>query len=127
MTLKVTTPEKLVFEGAVEKVVVDGVDGSRGLLPLHVDFVMPLKPGIMACTDEGGVEKFIAVNGGVLVKKGAEVTVASRHAVMSDRLEDLPDVVLAFFAEAEQHVEAAQRAALRLETMLMREFLELKR
>src|SRR5690606_23639430 len=127
MTLKVTTPEKLAFEGAVAKDVVDGVDGSRGLLPLHVDFVMPLKPGIMACTDEGGAEKCIAGNGGMLVEEGAEGPVASRHSVMSDRLGDLPDVVLAFFCEAARDVEAAQRAALRMETMLMREFLELKR
>lgn len=127
MTLRVTTPEKSLFEGTVAKIAADGVDGGRGLLPRHVDFVMPLKPGIMACTDADGAETYFAVNGGVLVKKGAEVTVAARHAVMTERMEDLPRVVLEFFAEAEEHVEAAQRAAIRLETMLMREFLELKR
>ncbi len=90
MTLRVTTPEKSLFEGTVAKIAADGVDGGRGLLPRHVDFVMPLKPGIMACTDEDGAETYFAVNGGVLVKKGAEVTVAARHAVMAERMEDLP-------------------------------------
>ena len=56
MTLRVTTPEKSLFEGTVAKIGADGVDGGRGLLPRHVDFVMPLKPGIMACTDADGAD-----------------------------------------------------------------------
>lgn len=127
MTLVVTTPEKLVFSGLVSKVVADGVAGSRGFLPNHVDFVMPLRRGIMSCTDAEGVETYFAVDGGVLVKKGRRLTVASRHAVMAEQMEELPRLVRSFFEEAEQHAQAAQRAAVRLETMLMREFLELQR
>lgn len=127
MTLRVTTPERRLFEGPVVKVVADGVKGSRGFLPRHADFVMPLKPGIMSCTDADGVETYFAVNGGVLVKKGAELTVAARHAVMAERMEDLPHGVLEFFEEADEHAQAAERAATRLETMLLREFLELNR
>src|SRR5690625_2614527 len=127
MTLRVTTPERRVVEGPVANVVAAGVDGSRGFLPRHVDVVMPLKPSIMTCADADGVETFFAVNGGVLVKKGAELTVAARHAVMAERMEDLPRGVLEFFEETDEHVEAAERAATRLETMLLREFLELNR
>lgn len=127
MTLRVAMPDRCLFEGEVVKVVADGIDGSRGFLPRHVDFVMPLKPGIMSCTDADGSETFFAVHGGVLVKKGAEMTVATRQAVMAERMEDLPMVVRGLFQEVDEHAEAADRAAHRLETMLLREFLELHR
>lgn len=127
MMLRVTMPDRCLFEGQVAKVVADGVDGSRGFLPRHIDFVMPLKPGIMSCTDADGAETFFAVHGGVLVKKGAEMTVATRQAVMAERMEDLPRGVLELFQEVDEHAEAAERAANRLETMLLREFLELHR
>lgn len=127
MTLRVTMPDRCVFHGPVAKVVADGLDGSRGFLPRHIDFVMPLKPGILSCADADGVEKFFAVHGGVLVKKRDELTVATRQAVMADRMEDLPRGVLELFHEADEHAEAADRAANRLETMLLREFLELHR
>lgn len=127
MTLLVTTPERRVYEGPVAKVVATGIDGSRGFLPRHADFVMPLKRSIMSCADEAGVQTFFAVDGGVLVKKGNRLTVAARQAVMAERMEDLPEGVLASFAQADEHARAADRAANRLETMLLREFLELNR
>lgn len=127
MTLLVTTAERRIFEGKVAKVVATGAGGSRGFLPRHADFVMPLTRSIMSCTDEGGVSTFFAVDGGVLVKKGHEVTVVTRQAVKAERMEDLPQGVLASFAQADEHATVADRAANRLETMLLREFLELNR
>lgn len=127
MTLTVTTPEKRIFSGPVAKVVADGVGGSRGFLPNHVDFVMPLRRGVVSCTDRDGAETFFAVDGGVLVKKGDVITVATRHAVMARRMEDLPSGLQALFGETDEQARAAERAANRLETMLLREFMELHR
>lgn len=127
MTLTVTTGEKQIFCGPVAKVVAEGIGGSRGFLPHHVDFVMPLRRGVMWCTDPEGADTFFAVDGGVLVKKGPQVVVATRYAVMAGRMEDLPAGLQAMFAEADEHAQAAERAASRLETMLLREFMELHR
>lgn len=125
--LRVTLPDRSLFAGAVTKVVADGVDGSRGFLPRHVDFVLPLRNGVLSCTLPGGDERFFAVRGGLLVKKGAEVVVATRGAAMAERLEELPEGILQSFATADEHERAARQAAARLETTLLREFLELYR
>lgn len=127
MTLRILLADRVLFDGRVVKVVVDAVDGSRGFLPRHADFTTVLKPGVLTCTDGDGEETFFAVNGGVLVKKGPELTVATREAVKANRLDDLPDELLSAFAEADEHARTADTAVARLETALMREFLELQR
>lgn len=127
MTLRVSLPDRVLFEGRVTKVVADGVDGSRGFLPRHVDYVMALRTGVVSCTKEDGAEKFFAVRGGVLVKKGPHVTVATRSAVEADSLAALPDHILHTFADADEHEREARKVAARLETALLREFIDLHR
>lgn len=127
MRLRVLLPDKALFDGPVVKVTADGLDGSRGFLPRHAEFTTVLKPGVLTCTDGDGVETFFAVQGGVLVKKGAELTVATRQAVKARSLDELPEGVLAGFAAADDQARAADVAAARLETTLLREFLELQK
>ena len=125
MTFRLLLPGRALYEGPAAKVVADGVEGSRGFLPRHADFVMPLVPGVLTCTDGKGEDVFFAVHGGVLVKKGSELTVVARRAVKADALDRLPEDVLQTFAAEDEQTEAADRAAARLETVLLREFLEL--
>lgn len=127
MTLRVTLPDRALFEGSVTKVVAEGVDGSRGFLPRHVDFVMPLRTGVVSCVQVDGAEKFFAVRGGVLVKKGPSITIATRSAVMGDSMAALPDSVLQAFAQADEQEREARKVAVQLETVLLREFLDLHR
>lgn len=42
---KVITPEKLFFEGDVEMVTVEGIDGQLGIMAEHIPMAAPLKPG----------------------------------------------------------------------------------
>lgn len=127
MRLRVLLPDKALFDGPVVKVSADALDGSRGFLPRHAECITVLKPGVLTCTDAAGVETFFAVQGGVLVKKGAELTVTTRQAVKASSLDDLPAGVLAGFAAADDQARVADVAAARLETALLREFMELQR
>src|SRR5690606_37336298 len=80
VTLTVLLPQGQLFRGRVQKVVARGAGGSRGYWPRHVDFVTALVPSILSAVLEDGSERFFAVDGGVLVKKGDEVTVTAHHA-----------------------------------------------
>lgn len=45
LTLKVITPEKVVFEAQAREVMVPTVDGIVGILAEHLPYLAPLKPG----------------------------------------------------------------------------------
>lgn len=124
MILTVFLPEGQLFHGPVQKVVASGVGGSRGYLPRHIDFVTVLTPSIMSAVLEDGSERFFAVHGGVLVKKGEHVTVTTRHGIMSERLEDLPVRIEEVFTAEEEQERHARRVLFQLESHLMKELLE---
>ena len=50
-----------------------------------------LVPRCSCYTDEAGTERYAAVDGGALVLEGDRVSVVTREAVLSDRLEDLSE------------------------------------
>jgi alternate F1F0 ATPase F1 subunit epsilon len=80
MRLKLLIPTRVVADEEVVKVVTEGEHGSFCLLPEHVDFLAALVPGLLAFEDEAGQERFVAVDEGVLVKRGDEVLVLARQA-----------------------------------------------
>lgn len=127
MRLRFLLPDQVLFDGPVAQVTAETVAGSRGLLPLHIDFAAPLKQGIMVAKLPDGSERFFAHNRGLLVKKGAQVTVAAPRAVSSNRLEALRQKVAEERALEDEHARAALKALAQLETRLVREFMELVR
>lgn len=124
MTLSVLLPRGELFQGRVRKVVAEGVGGSRGYWPRHIDFVTVLKPSILFAVLEDDSERYFAVHGGVLVKKGPQVTVTTRYAVMSDRLETLPTRIEEVFAAEMEQERQARRVLFQLESHLVKELLE---
>jgi len=64
MILEVLTPERRVFRGAVEAVVVPGRQGLLGVLPRHAPMLVILRPGVLVFR-RGGSKERMAVSGGV--------------------------------------------------------------
>ena len=127
MQLTVTTPTGLVTDERVTKVIAEATNGSFALLPRHVDFVAPLTAGILAFEPVEGGERFLGVDEGFLVKTGDRVRVATHHALREASLEHLQSRVHEEF-EAQSEREVAARSALaRLETSLIRRFVEMER
>lgn len=126
MRLRVLLPERVLLERPAAKVVAEGVDGSFGLLPRHVDFVAPLAPGILSYVDgEDGEERFLATGEGILVKRGDEVLVSVRAAVAGRDLGELERSVRRDLASRDQRELSARRAASRLEADIVRRYVEL--
>lgn len=73
----------LRLEGLAE-LEAEGPSGRFALLPRHVDFATALVPGLLRCVEEGGRERFLAVDGGLLVKEGPRLLLSTRAFVEAE-------------------------------------------
>jgi F-type H+-transporting ATPase subunit epsilon len=117
------SPERELFHGEVDHVIVPGSEGEFGVLPNHAPVMSVVKPGALRILN-GGDERRIFVNGGFADVTPEGLTVLAEDAidladVDSSRLEqdlknageDLRD------ANTDAKRAAAQRAVARLEAM----------
>lgn len=127
MLLKIMTPIATVVQTAATTVSVEAIDGSRGFLPRHIDFVTALDIGILVYRDSDGIERFVGVDGGVLVKKGRELSVSTNSAVQAESMSELVSLIQEQAEKADSLEREARTAVARLETGLVKRFIELAR
>jgi F-type H+-transporting ATPase subunit epsilon len=123
MNLKVLLPFQVFVERAdVLRVVAETADGSFGLLPLRLDCVAALVPGILIYETAAAGEAYVAVDGGVLVKAGADVFVSVRRAMHGTDLSRLRDAVEREFLTLDAHEQSLRTVMAKLETGFLRRF-----
>lgn len=125
MTLKVLLPAEILMQEEVTRIKAEAENGWLGLLPHHVDFVTALKPGILVFEPAGKPEEYLAIDHGILVKCGPEVSISTRSAVRGTNLEQLKAEVIRQFQAVEEREKTALACELKLETELVRGLLEL--
>ena len=123
MKLTVFQPETVCLDETVVKVVAQGSGGAFGLRPRHRDLVAALSPGILAYWTADGAEHFLAVNGGILVKQGETVQVATRMAV-TGKLGSLKETVHRFLTDMDDRQRQTRVVVARLEADFIRRFVE---
>jgi F-type H+-transporting ATPase subunit epsilon len=74
------SPERLVFSGEVEHVVVPGSEGEFGVLAHHAPFLSTLRPGILSILGPGRPQR-IVVGGGFAEVAPEGLTVLAELAV----------------------------------------------
>lgn len=126
MNLKVLLPTEVLVNEPVVKVHVEAFNGHFCLEPNHIDFVAALVPGLLIFEDAGGAEKLVAVDEGILVKVGPDVTITTQHAVRGNDLGTLHHIVEANFKELDARETATRCALAQLEAELMRRLKESK-
>ena len=82
--LAILTPERTVFDGAVEYVQVPGTEGYLGVLAHHAALVTGLAPGTLTVRTAGGAEEHYTVTGGFF-----EVS-QNRATVLADGVDPAP-------------------------------------
>ncbi len=92
------SPERELFNGEVDHVVVPGSEGEFGVLPNHAPVMSVIKPGALKVI-EGGAERRIFVNGGFADVTPEGLTVLAEDAV------DLADIIP---VELEQEIKNVQ-------------------
>lgn len=113
MKLLVTTPTAILVDVAdVRHVRAEDSTGAFGIQPRHADFLTVLSVSVVSYVDALGVERYVAVHGGVLrVRGGSVVEVATSEGLAGDNLEALEKAVIARYqAEADAEAMARTRA-----------------
>ena len=126
MRLKVFQPSEIFLDEEVSKVVAESAAGSFGIRPRHLDMTSALVPGLLSYWKVGGKETFLAVNGGILVKQGEDVLVATRMAV-SGELGVLNTAVEKFLSDVDEKDRKSRSAVAKLEADFIRRFLEFEK
>jgi F-type H+-transporting ATPase subunit epsilon len=126
MRLEVITPERVILDVRVERILAEAPDGHFGMLPNHGDFVTELAPGILVYQLSEGDERFVALHSGTLVKCGPLVRVAVRKAIEGDDLAALRARVEEEFRQQDEDERAARAALALLEASMIRRFRDLE-
>jgi len=127
MKLKILLPTEIMVDEEVTKVTAEAGNGSFCLLPRHIDFVAALVPGLLSFVKAGdGVEEFLAVDEGILVKCGPEVLVSTRKAVRGPELGRLRETVDKTFKVLTDQEKRARSTLANLEANFIRSFLKLE-
>src|SRR5712692_10501234 len=112
---ELASPERLVFSGEVEHVVVPGAEGEFGVLAQHAPVVAMLRPGILKIL--GANEQNFVVRGGFAEVNPEGLTVLADfampldqvdHAMLESQIKDLEEDV-ADAAEGPARDRATQR------------------
>lgn len=123
MNLTILLPFQVFAKAAdVTRIVVDTTSGSLGILPQRLDCVAALEPGILSYETESNGEIFVALDEGILVKTGGDVSVSARRAHSGSDLAQLQDTVEQEFQKADQSEQDIRSAMEKLETGFIRRF-----
>ena len=121
LSFALVSPERELFNGDVDHVVVPGSEGEFGVSPNHAPVMSVIKPGALRVINDGA-ERRIFVNGGFADVTPEGLTVLAEEAIdladiapaqleqdLKNAQEDLRD------ANTDAKKDAAQRAPSRLE------------
>jgi F-type H+-transporting ATPase subunit epsilon len=75
---ELVSPERQLFSGAVEQVVVPGSEGDFGILAGHSPFVSTLRPGILTIHGDGQPKRLYVRGGFAEVSSGGLTVLAER-------------------------------------------------
>jgi F-type H+-transporting ATPase subunit epsilon len=121
LALEILVPDAVVLSTRVTGVQAADATGRFGLRPGHERFVTVVVPSLLVYTDAAGTERYVAVDGGVLVLEDDRVTVVTREAVLADRLEDLAERAAAILDVRRQRERRARAEFDELQTALVKQ------
>ncbi len=108
----------------VTRIVAETSRGSFGLLPLRLDCVAALVPGILVFETEDAGVTYVAVDEGILIKTGAEVRVSVRNAIVGKDLGTLREVVKDEFLTLDAQERSVRRVVATMESGFIRRLAE---
>jgi F-type H+-transporting ATPase subunit epsilon len=120
MNLKILLPFKVFIETKnVKRIVAETGDGQYGFLPQRLDCVAALVPGILTYEATTGGIKYIAVDEGILVKAGTEVSVSVRNAIGGADLGKLHESVEKEFKDLDDNEKNVRSVMAKMESSFM--------
>ncbi len=128
MLLEILLPYQVFAQvDGVMRIVVETPEGAFGLLPKRLDCVMVLTSGILTYETREQGEAYVAVDEGILVKKGEAVQIAVRNAIGGLALGMLREAVEREFVNIDEEEKQMRSVLARLESGFLRRFAEYHR
>ena len=121
LELEIFAPDRLVVEDRVASLQAADASGRFGILTGHEDFLTILVPCMVRYRPESGAERFAAVDGGVLLLERGRIAIATRDAVVADRIEQVADAAAAMLEARREKERAARSGFAELESTLLSE------
>lgn len=128
MHLQILLPfEIFADKTGIKTIVVETSSGSFGLLPQRLDCVAALEPGILSYTTQNDEVSYIAIDAGILVKEGPNVSVSVRQAKGDLELDQLYEAVKQDFWNKDEHEREIRASLAKLESGFVRRMTGLQR
>lgn len=125
--LKVLLPFKVfTTKQDVEQIIALTPQGFVGLLPHRLDCVMVITPGILTWQSTSEGEVVIAVDHGILVKTGMQVTISVRNAIGGADLNKLHTAISEEFIKESEQEKQLRLSLAKLESGFIHRFMELQ-
>lgn len=117
-TFELVSPEKLLFSGEVEQVLVPGAEGDMTVMAEHAPLITTLRPGLLELDFPGGKRQRFFARGGFAEVIPAGLTVLAETAIDLDEMD--PTHLKQAISDAEEDAadlsgDAKDRAELTLE------------
>jgi ATP synthase, F1 epsilon subunit (delta in mitochondria) len=85
--LQIVTPDRMVYDGQAQRLIVRTVGGDVCILAHHIDYAAPLGIGVASVTDSGGTVRNAACSGGLLSVSGGEVRLIATTFEWADEID----------------------------------------
>lgn len=85
--LQIVIPDRKVFDGEAEKIIVRTVNGDACILARHIDYTAPLGTGEARVTDAEGNTRTAACSGGIINVSGGNVRVMATTFEWQDEID----------------------------------------
>ncbi len=127
MNLRILLPSQVLMDEEVTKIIAEGAEGYFCLLPGHIDYTTALVPGLLTIYSVKGYEEMLAIDQGILVKRGSDVWISTRNAIRNADLGKAKNLVEEQFKTLDEREKMARSATAKLEADIIRRFMELKK
>jgi len=124
--LEIITPEKVVFSGRVNMVVVPGTQGVIGVLPQHIPLFSKLKAGELKITREGKKTVYMALAGGFIQVEPNQVTILADTAERAESISEAKAIEAKKKAESLLNKKISNIDFVKAEASLRKALAELK-
>ncbi|WNM59988.1 F0F1 ATP synthase subunit epsilon [Candidatus Nitrospira allomarina] len=127
MTLNILLPFRIFTQQkSVMRIIAETREGSFGLLPLRLDCVAALEPGILTYETDTEKEIYVALDEGVLVKSGLDVMISVRNAIAGTDLHQLREAVEREFLILDEHEQSLRSVMAKLESSFVRRYADFR-
>jgi F-type H+-transporting ATPase subunit epsilon len=87
LTVEIVTPERVVYsQEDVDVLIVPGIEGELGVLPLHAPLLTQIQPGVMRIV-KGDEETTMAITGGFIEVRENRVTILADAAERGEEID----------------------------------------